>query len=59
MIDIKSARAAYNDETIDDLIWSRRTYNFAASMTKAHILVPLFNMTETGNAIIKFKLRYR
>lgn len=34
-MDVKAAREAYNDETIDDIVWIRRKYNLAGAMTKA------------------------
>lgn len=38
MIDVKAAREAYNDGTIDEIIWVKRKFRSADTMTKSEIL---------------------
>lgn len=52
MIDIKAAREAYNEGTINDVVWIRRDYNLADAMTKYKILPQLVEFLQTG------KVRY-
>ena len=48
MIDIKAAREAYNEGTINDVIWIRRDYNLADAMTKYKIQPQLVEFLQTG-----------
>lgn len=48
MIDIREDREAYNDESIDDIIWIRPKFNLADAMTKPVINNALLNTFNTG-----------
>lgn len=53
MDDNKATKEAYNEGTMDDVIWIRRDYNFADAMTKAKILRKLLNVIRTENVNTK------
>ena len=54
MIDIKAAREAFNDGIIEHIVWIRRQFNLADSVTKAQINQDLVDALKTGK--IKYEV---
>lgn len=55
MVDVSSAREAYHEWIIDDIISSRRTYNLVDANTKASMVPQLDEMMETGKTSHKLE----
>lgn len=54
MINIKAARQAYNEVTINDLIWIKRYYNLEDDMKKSKILPQLVAAIQSGKESTKY-----